>query len=240
MSLFKEDSSQINLIDKARYEIKFVTESSLFFYISHWIKNHDMGFFEEYPSRSVNNIYFDNHNLDSYIENLSGISSRSKIRLRWYGKLHKSNSQKSKLELKIKKNKLGWKYAEDIFFSKNLKDITKTELLRSINDQLSEKLKHRFNISDTPVLINSYKRFYYVSMNKKVRITLDKDLSFYDQRVHNKLNFTYMVHSPNICVLEFKSAKNDIDFCRKALENVFLQPSKCSKYVLGVQRILGV
>ena len=43
------------------------------------------GFSKEYPDRVVNNLYFDSPDLDNYFDNLSGLSHRSKVRLRWYG-----------------------------------------------------------------------------------------------------------------------------------------------------------
>ena len=41
-------------------------------------------FKEAFPIRRVNSIYFDNSNFDDLNSNLSGISNRSKARLRWY------------------------------------------------------------------------------------------------------------------------------------------------------------
>ncbi len=43
---------------------------------------------KSYPDRWVNNIYFDNINLDLFNQSIEGISKRSKVRLRWYGDFH--------------------------------------------------------------------------------------------------------------------------------------------------------
>ena len=38
-----------------------------------------------HPDRWVNNIYFDNINLDLFNQSIEGMSRRAKVRLRWYG-----------------------------------------------------------------------------------------------------------------------------------------------------------
>ena len=55
---------------------------------------------KSYPDRWVNNIYFDNINLDLFNQSIEGISRRTKVRLRWYGDFH--NIENSILELKLK------------------------------------------------------------------------------------------------------------------------------------------
>ena len=45
------------------------------------------GFFNSFPIREVNSIYYDNVRLDCLKDNLTGITPRRKFRLRWYGKI---------------------------------------------------------------------------------------------------------------------------------------------------------
>lgn len=225
---------------KARYELKFVTETSRYSDLEQWILNHGRCFFKEYPDRKVNNIYFDNHDLDSYSENLSGISSRTKIRLRWYGDQEDLTAKPTNLELKIKKNKIGWKHSEPIIFNQNFQNLTKNEIVTTITKQLSNYFKNRFYFSNLPILVNTYERRYYVSADRRVRITLDKNLVFYDQRLTERLNFVNLYRPANIIVMECKCGANDLDYGQKVVEKIFLPPSKCSKYVLGVQTFLGV
>jgi len=234
------EKSLEDLVKKARYELKFVSETSRYSDLEQWIVNHGACFFKEYSDRKVNNIYFDNHDLDSYSENLSGISSRTKIRLRWYGYQEDLTAKPAALELKIKKNKIGWKHSEPINFNQNFQNLTKNEIVTTITKQLSNDFKNRFYFSNLPILANTYERSYYISADKRVRITLDKNLLFYDQRLAERLDFENLYRPANIIVMECKCDANDLDYGQKVVEKVFLQPSKCSKYVLGVQALLGV
>ena len=54
-----------------------------------------------YPDRWVNNIYFDNFNLDFFNQSIEGISRRAKVRLRWYGDF--SKLENTVMEIKYKK-----------------------------------------------------------------------------------------------------------------------------------------
>ena len=88
----------------ARYEIKFVANELELNKILNWINNHSAKFVSSYPNRQVNNIYFDTYNYSCYEENLSGASSRAKVRYRWYGA--SQFPEKGVLEVKLKRNAL--------------------------------------------------------------------------------------------------------------------------------------
>ncbi|MFC1566333.1 polyphosphate polymerase domain-containing protein [bacterium] len=227
-----------DVLEKARCEIKFVTNVNMYNHLKTWIYTQEMMFKKAYPPRIVNNIYYDTIDLDSYWENLSGKSSRTKFRLRWYGE---SIALKDfVLELKIKRNRLGWKSSQAVKFSENLSDISLSEIRNDIIDQLHDGLKQRFLMSNIPVLINSYARDYFVSYNNKIRITLDKDISFYDQRFLKHANKKYKNIAPDIVIMEFKFAAEDLYLAENVMQTLAVSPSKVSKYVLGINSILGV
>ena len=60
---------------------------------------------KSYHPRFINNIYFDNSNLQLYHSSVEGDSKRIKIRIRWYGELF-GNVKKPVLEIKIKEELL--------------------------------------------------------------------------------------------------------------------------------------
>lgn len=169
-----------------RYEKKIISELSLA-EILNLIKLHPAMFREQHPDRIINNIYFDTIDLKNYNEHINGISKREKIRLRWYG--NKINNVK--LEIKQKENESGNKLS----FS-----------LNKIPKWLKEKLKG-YKIS----LRNSYLRKYFISVNKKQRITVDISLN-------------------QPIIIEFKYSENE-DVCNFFPERV----AACSKYVNGVE-----
>ena len=56
----------------------------------------NLGFMKTFPFRYINSLYYDTPELFSVTENLDGISSRNKYRIRWY-----YNDEKIKFGLRI-------------------------------------------------------------------------------------------------------------------------------------------
>lgn len=222
----------------ARYELKFNAKSAHYEHLQAWILNHSSVFRKIYEPRIINNIYFDNYDLDSFQENLSGISSRSKLRLRWYGDTF--DPAASKMELKLRKSMLGWKIASEVSFeNKKLSELTWTEINQQIKEQIPDDLQLYFSLSSYPVLINRYAREYFMSMDNKIRLTIDRGVQFYDQRAGARMNITRKNISPEIIILEIKVNAEDIECAKQVTGDVYLQRTKNSKYVTGVSSILG-
>jgi len=85
-----------------RYEKKFIIDQLCHQEIEQLIKHNPAMFSEIFYERRVNNLYLDSLDFTNYNENLSGITERLKIRIRWYGKVF-GVIKKPTLELKIKK-----------------------------------------------------------------------------------------------------------------------------------------
>lgn len=222
----------------SRYEIKFTVQRENYYRLKNWIMLNSHDFYAPYPPRIVNNIYFDNQECDSYVENLTGCTSRTKLRLRWYGDTF--NPQKAVLELKSKRNRLGFKSAHKIGFSgMQLSSMTYRDIVHNIAAQLEGDVSFRFKQSDVPIIVNRYEREYFVTRNNKVRATLDGNLTFFDQRSRQKPNFIFPSVAPEISIFEVKTPSLEIDFAEKVISSIELPPSKSSKYVLGVQSLLG-
>ena len=66
-----------------RYEIKFVLDNSRLADAMQWLYNNTTAN-KSYENRVVNSIYFDDVGFSSVRDNLSGITQRNKLRLRWY------------------------------------------------------------------------------------------------------------------------------------------------------------
>ena len=56
------------------------------------------------------------------------------------------------------------------------------ERYKKILHSLSPKHKILFQLNCEKILINRYKREYFRSKNKKLRVTLDQNIQIYDQR----------------------------------------------------------
>jgi len=231
MTPYMETRHEKSLKNK-RYERKFVISELDYSEIEHIIKHNPSAFSELFYERRVNNIYLDSVNLENYHDNVAGNSERIKIRIRWYGKIFGS-IRKPVLEIKTKCNELGEKisfplvtFTLDENFSLNL--LKKVFLESNLPEWLIEKLK-----LCQPILLNSYKRKYFISADKKCRITLDKNLIFF--RIGNKNNsFKEKINKDEIYVLEVKFSLKNHDDVKKIFSYLPFRLIANSKYVSGI------
>jgi len=224
-----------------RSEIKFVCYQQNYCLLKNWIKLHEFNFFKEYEDRNVNNIYFDSLNYKAFNDNLIGIPSRLKVRYRWYGNLFSENKKnEGSLEFKFKKNIYGYKKVFKINdltlnLNSNWSDI-KNKILK----KLTPEYKILFNRNSEKILINQYKREYFISKNKKLRITLDKNIKIFDQRfTFEKPNFKFKNYTQDYLVIEFKFNKEDKILLNNLDINIPIKASRNSKYINGVRSVVG-
>jgi len=192
-----------------RYERKFVINEMSIHEIEDLIKHNPALFFEIFYERIVNNIYFDSYNMKNYNENLNGNAKRVKIRIRWYGKTF-GLIKGAVLELKIKTNELGdkktFQLAPFILDNKfSIEILQKVFLKSNLPEWLIQELKIYY-----PSLINSYKRRYFRSANKKYRITLDWDMLFFKIKKRDN-NFNEKIFDEDTKVLEIKYLLRDYE-----------------------------
>ncbi len=218
-----------------RYEKKFVIEEQDKREVEHSIIHNPIMFLEIFSERIVNNIYFDYNDFKNYEENVNGNTDRIKIRIRWYGRTF-GFIENPVLELKIKNNELGEKKSFKLK-SFNLNENFSLDLLRevflesNIPDWLIEELKFVF-----PSLLNSYKRKYYLSKDKKFRVTLDSDLNFIEIKERNNTFLNRFLERERL-VLEIKYHLKDYE-SEKLIGRCF--PYRLvanSKYKRGIELI---
>ena len=221
-----------NEIKDYRYERKFITYQLTPKDIEFIIKHNHFAFSEIFYERRVNNIYLDSLDLKSRRENVDGNVERVKVRIRWYGKVF-GLIKKPVLELKIKKNELGKKmtfalkpFRLDKKFS--LKLLQKVFRESNLPDWVREQVK-----LISPTLLNSYKRKYFSSFDKKCRITIDKDLIYFRIKDTNNL-FIERLDEKEKCVIELKYDIKDHDEIKNITKEFPLRLIANSKYVLGV------
>ena len=189
------------------------------------LKLSNIGFIKKYSSRQVNSLYFDSENYSSLEESISGSSIRRKTRLRWYGKIQEASFPT--LERKYKQGVSSWKN------------------LRNTNLQLKSDFQNWFDAFDSgnlslsnilnddhciPVSLVSYRRQYYESLDGRIRVTLDYDLTYMDQTKSSRPNFEYTRQNPEKLVLEIKLAQEDLSLLDDFTYNISFQPQRFSKY----------
>ena len=221
-----------------RYEFKYILSQSSYDYIFNWIKLSEFNFNEEYPERKINNIYFDNYNYDCYKSNIEGLSYRVKLRLRWYNDLHKIENPN--LEIKYKKNFLGWKSKLKIknYTIKEKLDIK--DITSHIYNSIDSKSKVLFESYSFPIILNTYKRNYFISFDKKIRITLDREHKVFDLRNNSKINLMHSYLMPKNIIMEIKFEKKLKKIANSLLKNIPVRQSKNSKYINSLRTVSGI
>lgn len=160
----------------------------------------------QYPDRNVSSIYYDTLDFQLYKDSIEGVFKRKKIRLRFYNKVF----DKINLEKKIKIGDLGFKIIETLDSNQSFKEF----YFRKINS-IKESQKKRVLIPENienvyfPVTSVNYLRRYYISNDKKIRLTIDNKIS-YSRVVRNKNIFFAINNIPEkLSVIELKFEDNN-------------------------------
>jgi len=220
-----------------RYERKFFISQLSVHEVESFIKHHPSLFSEIYHTRYVNNIYFDSVNMEDYLSNINGLLYRKKTRIRWYGDLF-GNIENASLELKTKKGLLGVKqsYRFPSFFINNSSNV-QTFLTAIRKSEIPESLRQQLK-SLRPVLLNQYRRKYFLSSDKNYRITVDTDFKFFRINSYNN-SFLHKMTNRFCIVLEVKY-NQDRDAAAEHITNYFpFRITKSSKYVTGIELLYG-
>ena len=200
-----------------RLEKKFVYEngddSYKFFLISGMFK-------KTFPQRIVNSIYFDSDIYQDVWDNINGYGNRKKIRLRWYDDIKNSKvfiEEKKKINFVTKKNvqKIG------VFKNfENLMNFVNNNEFKKINAILNKKI----NLKKT--LLIRYHRNYYELPNKKLRVTVDNNLTIFQKYPSKFIKI-------DKTIVELKYDVKNSNFVNSFIKNNFLnnRNQKFSKYV---------
>jgi hypothetical protein len=222
--------------DTARQEIKFVANLLNYGAIDQWLKLHSLGFYEAFPERIVNNVYFDTFELAAYDENLAGVSQRTKVRYRWYGESQGPSA--GRLEIKQKRNQYGWKQIFKVPEAPWHSGISWIDVRKSIALQGGGAASVWLDQNPVAVMINRYLRRYYLSACGRIRITLDFDQQVWDQRYHPSPSFTRPANLPETFVVECKCDRAERDLASRVLLGMPIRVSRHSKYMNAVSAIL--
>lgn len=203
-----------------RFERKFVVNGLHPDLIDAWVMRHPACFRRPFPDRQINNIYYDTSEMRCFHENLAGVNQRRKYRVRWYDTFH-GPIRKAKLESKFKHNELGGKdrYPIKIEDAQNPPSLAPYELQLGLRGLI-------------PVLANSYERRYYLSADRKFRLTLDWNISFCSYLI-KRSHFTLDVAQPE-CIIEIKYLQKDDQFFGDIAMHFPFRRNKNSKYSTGI------
>ena len=176
------------------------------------------GFKKYYFPRQINSLYLDTLNYDYAKDNINGVNERKKIRFRWY------NDDYQNIFLEEKKKR-------SFLVSKNVKKVPEKFSKQNIIYDLKNYFEKRSNIFNNYnyklILLTKYFRSYWISHDKKIRATIDKNLQ--TSSANNPCKFFQL----NETILELKFSPLNENYFRNLFhrKNLNLRSKKFSKYL---------
>jgi hypothetical protein len=209
-----------------RYERKYRIEGLPPAWVEQAIRLHPASFRPLYPTRRINNIYFDTPDLSGFYQNIAGVPQRRKHRLRWYGE-DLITLTKPVFEIKIKDGELG---------TKEHQQLPTTHWLQ-LRERFVE-VPHLEFLPLQPVLVNAYQRAYFATPDKCFRLTVDWNLSFAPFHWSKPVEqFHYLPDTAVIVELKYDADQDEA--AQRIFDHLPFRQTKNSKYVTGINLIMG-
>jgi len=217
-----------------RHELKFIAVWPISYRIQELIKLNPGQFSEIYKPRFINNIYFDSVDFKDYTDTINGISNRKKIRVRWYGNFFGLINDPV-LEIKEKK---GMAVRKTLHSFPNFQ-LKPSMNIRSILQNISKTDCYQFIKNRKPSVINRYERKYFLSRNRRFRLTLDTNQQFSNPNNINSPKKIDLIQ-PKRTIIELKY---DIQWAKDAAnvtDALKLRLNKNSKYINTLKTLYPV
>ncbi len=220
--------------EPARREIKYVVDEMLAPHLECWLQAHHAAFLVPYPARWVNNIYFDTPDYLAYAQNLAGITDRAKVRYRWYGDVSPIGA--GQIEVKMRRSGLGRKLTHDVSTPPPAYGMWGA-VLTHLRDSITGGARTWFDAFPMPVLINRYRRSYWVTADGLVRVTIDTNHAVFDQRYNSVPRTDRPANVPRTTVFEVKYLPEHHDQVRDTIATLPVSLSRHSKFAVGMDAI---
>lgn len=223
--------------EHVRYERKFTAAHVPVREIELMVRLHPSLFRTAYPPRDINNVYFDTPGMSSYHEHTNGSANRRKTRVRWYGAAH-GEVNKPVLEFKGKRGLVNFKRSENLPAFRFDGDLRSERLVASCRTYGTPPDVIDHLASRRPVLFNRYRRQYFETADRRVRLTIDHELRFADLGdLPHCRRATFA--EDGLVVIELKYRRDDERHGAIAAAELPFRLDRLSKYVRGVQRLTG-
>jgi SPX domain protein involved in polyphosphate accumulation len=214
-----------------RYEIKMVCQGAAYHRLLMRLRMDPAGLSTLYPPRRVQSVYLDDPLGTALEENLAGISHREKIRVRWYGE--DATGVMATLECKVRDNMLGWKHTQRLAEPIDVEGVERRAFMRRVESLASAQWVARLQACLEPVQWISYVRDYLQTADGKVRVTIDRDVTAWDQRARRELSRVQRTPLPNLTIVEAKCSAVDYPVAQAFLSRVPLFVDRCSKFAMS-------
>ena len=219
-----------------RHELKLVSDEEAYPEVRMALRLERAGIRTLHPPRVVQSLYLDTAFQRALEENLAGLSRREKLRVRWYGE--RTSAVEAVLEKKCRENALGWKESVRLPGALDVAGRARHAFVAELAGRVDVAWRVRLAGLE-PAQWVRYRREYFTSADRRVRLTLDRELAFLDQRRLARLADDERTPSPRVLVLELKCAPEDLDEARAIVDRLPIPPGRCSKFVLAAAPLSG-
>lgn len=213
-----------------RHERKYTLPAHLAGDVVAWLRLGPGGLRPAYGSRRVNNLYYDDPARRRYLDNVEGLGWRTKVRARWYGELWGPLAEPV-LELKWKAGHAGGKRR----FPLPSFELTRTTPCKALSAWLGQADgapdTDRLRTLD-PVLVTRYRRRYYATRDRRVRLTLDDDVRYLRGPGHRGFTAAWQRDPETIVELKYDVEQETAAF--EVAQALGLRWTRSSKYAKGI------
>ncbi len=219
-----------------RYERKFQVFELGTRDIEALFRMHHARFRVAYPTRHINNCYFDLPGLPAFADSVEGATDRLKVRIRWYGPLLGA-AVDAALELKIKRGLMGRKEhfaVTDLHIDATCDAARFRAALRSADLQSRRRRQLR---GVQPTLVNRYLRRYLVSADGRFRVTIDSAAVYYEVKARPPM-FRHKIVDHFNSIVELKYAAEHSEDADAITNDLPFRLTRWSKYVNGIESLL--
>jgi len=190
---------------------------------------------EAFAPRFVNNLYLDSVGWGDFRANIDGLGERKKVRVRWYGDFLGPKPE-AVLELKLKEGVHGRKVTYPLRGFHWAASHRPADIMRRLNRAQLPGGLSAYIQGLRPILANRYRRRYYRSFDRALRVTVDTEIAYYSWGASGSLRKRMETGNPYI-VLELKYAPDKGERAARAAQMLSHRLSRHSKYVRGVEAI---
>ncbi|HFI0419937.1 TPA: polyphosphate polymerase domain-containing protein [Streptococcus suis] len=215
-----------------RKETKYIVDKETFALFEKDLQKYMVS--DEFATSTITNIYFDNEEFDMIQDSIAKKNGREKIRMRVYD-AKPSESSQAFLEIKKKENKIGYKYrltSNPVSVTNYIENgvIDSTIKDEKVTSEL-EQLRERYG-TIKPMMYIYYDRVSYKGIeDKKIRLTIDKNLLYRDYDVAaTEGKFGETLLDPNKVIMEIKVPEQLPDWLLALLEKYQIEKQSFSKY----------
>lgn len=192
------------------------------------------------PVSVVRSIYFDDWQRSACHANLDGVGDRRKLRLRWYDSPLPVRDMF--LEVKWRRYRATGKHrlhlqTDSSFAEGPFGQWTYRQMIDEFQRIAPDEFVRSLWPAVEPTVLVEYQREHFVSPDGQIRLTLDRDLTFYDQTSKHRISLSFPQRRHDLTIVEVKGPVGMERELREVLGSHKLRVGRCSKYVEGCRQL---